>query len=85
MDLMLHDIPEAVDRALRQRAHATGTTIDAVATDALSSALGVRRARQAPPGPPFHDMDWLLNCEPLEQVVLDAIAEADVVHPDDWK
>ena len=81
MDLVLHDIPEAVGDALRDRAAATGVTINAVAADVLGRAWGVPHAPLTP-GPPYHDLDWLLDGEPLEQAVLDAIAEADVVHPE---
>jgi hypothetical protein len=78
---VLHDIPQAIDRALRERAAATGTTVDAVAADALARGLN-GSGRQV--GPSFHDLDSLAGSDPLEPTVLDALAVADRIHPHDW-
>jgi plasmid stability protein len=45
MDLMLHDIPEAVDRALKARAKSRGTSISTEAVAVLSTALGEAGAK----------------------------------------
>ena len=79
MDLLLHDIPEAVDAALRRQAKATGTTVDLVAADVLSRALGVAGAAG---DPPFHDLDWFLGSGRLDDATLAALAECDIVHPE---
>jgi hypothetical protein len=44
MTLTIRDIPAPLEQALRERARAEGKTIDQVALDAISAAVGVTSA-----------------------------------------
>ena len=84
MDLVLHNISEQVDQALRERSEATGTPVESVAADALARGLSVPPTRPSrPPGPPYHDLDWFVGSGALDPATLAALAECDDVHPED--
>jgi len=80
MQYTLRNIPKSLDRLLRQRAKSDGKSLNAIALEALSRGLGVGdQAIQ------HTDLDWFLGKGSLEDAVLNAIKEQDVIHPDDWK
>lgn len=80
MQYTLRNIPNQYDRLIRQRAKQEGKSLNAVAVEALGRGLGI-----AGEVVQHTDLDWFLGRGKLEQAVLDAIQEQDVIHPDDWK
>ena len=80
MQYTIRNIPKSLDRALRAKAKAEGKSINTIAIETLSQGLGVREAH-----PSHADLDWFFGGATIDHACLDAIAEHDVVHPDDWK
>lgn len=80
MRYTLRNVPKSLDRALRQKAKADGTSLNAAALDALRRGLGLPAGDGR-----YDDLDDVLGSGPLEDEVLRAIREHDVVHPDDMK
>jgi plasmid stability protein len=81
MQYTLRNIPKKLDQALRKKAKAEGKSLNTVAVELLEQGLGLNGEQQR-----YNDLDeFFKNAVPLEPEVLKAIAEMDVVHPDDWK
>jgi hypothetical protein len=80
MQYTLRNIPKHLDRALRARAKAEGKSLNQALLDAIGLALGLNgRVRE------HDDLDWFFGGNAIDEGARRAIAEADVVHPDDWK
>jgi plasmid stability protein len=80
MQYTLRNIPKHIDRALRERARASGKSLNEAAIEALQRGLDLNAESKR-----SSDLDWFLGSGGLEPKVLRAIAEHDEVHPDDWK
>ena len=81
MQYTLRNIPKVVDQALRKKAKAEGKSLNQVTLEVMARGLGLNgeRVNQT-------DLDWFLGTGGgLEPEVHKAIAEHDVVNPDDWK
>jgi hypothetical protein len=76
----LRNISKATDRALRAKAKSEGKRLNQALLEAVERGLGLNgKVRE------YNDLDWFLGSGGLEDSVMKAIAENDVVHPDDWK
>jgi hypothetical protein len=80
MQYTIRDIPKEVDKALRAKAKAEGTSLNEVALRTLAKGLGLDGAPRV-----YDDLDWFLGSGGLEPAVTRAMEQHDVVHPDDWK
>jgi hypothetical protein len=80
MQYTLRNIPRNLDRALRSKAKAEGKSLNQAALEAIQRGLGLEHEKRV-----VRDLDWFLGTAELEPEVLRALAEQDVVNPDDWK
>jgi hypothetical protein len=80
MQYTLRNISKATDRALRARAKSEGKSLNQVLLEAIQRGLGLNGEVRE-----YDDLDWFLGTGGLEDSVMKAIAEHDLVHPDDWK
>ena len=78
MHYQLNNVPERVERALRAKAEAEGTSLDQAILNAVERGLGL-------PPQATHDenLEWFFGGKSIDDASLKAIAEADVVHPDE--
>ena len=79
MTLTIRDIPEPVESALREKARAEGKTIDQVALDAISAAVG---AASTVKKRDLSDLagTWVED-PPFDQIM----REQDRIDPEMWK
>lgn len=80
MQYTIRGIPPAVDAALRQRARASGKSLNEVAIAALAEGAGVtgnRRKRR--------DLRDIFGKRRLEKAVLEALADQDRVDEELWR
>jgi plasmid stability protein len=80
MQYTLRNIPKNLDRALRDKARAERKSLNAVALDALKRGLGLNGEAVR-----YDDLDWFFGGNTIDANSLKAMAEHDVVHPDDWR
>ncbi len=80
MQYTIRGIPTAVDAALRQRARATGKSLNEAAIDALTESSGVA-------GSPMkrRDLGDIVGTWKNEKAVDDALADQDRVDADLWR
>ena len=78
MQYTIRNIPRDVDRALRKKAKAEGTSINQAALEALRAGVGLNGQNGR-----HKDLDAFFGSGALEDEVLKAIEEHDVVHPDE--
>ena len=80
MQYTIRGIPTAVDAALRQRARATGKSLNEAAIDALTESSGVA-------GRPLkrRDLGDIAGTWKNEKAVDDALADQDRVDADLWR
>lgn len=80
MQYTIRGIPPAVDAALRERAHATGRSLNEAAIDALADGVGasgaVRRRR---------DLGDIAGTWKPDKALEDALADQDRVDEELWK
>lgn len=81
MTLNLQNIPDEVDRALRERAAAENKSVDATAIDALARGLGIVK----PSNEKCYDLSFLAEGPPLEPEVLRALEEQRQIDPEIWR
>lgn len=75
----IRNVPRAVDAALRRRARAQGRSLNHVALDALTQAVGLTEDR-----PKRRDLSDLAGTWERDRKFDQAIAEMDRVDPDMW-
>lgn len=80
MQYTIRNIPRDVDRALRKKAKAAGTSINQAALEALRAGVGLNGQNGR-----HNDLDWFFGSWVPDPEFDRAIAEMDQVHPDDWK
>ncbi len=81
MTLNLQNIPDEVDRALRERAAAENKSVDATAIDALARGLGIVKLSNEN----RYDLSFLAEGPPLEPEVLRALEEQRQIDPELWQ
>jgi plasmid stability protein len=81
MTLNLENIPDELDRALRERAAAENKSLDATAIDALARGLGVARLSNVKK----RDLSFMTEGPPLEPEVLRALEEQRRIDPELWQ
>ena len=81
MQYTIRNIPTEVDRALRKKAKAAGTSINEAALDALRRGVGLDGGN----GTRYNDLDWFYGSWAPDPAFDRAVADMDRVHPDDWK
>ncbi len=81
MQYTIRNIPAEVDRALRKKAKAEGTSINQAALDALRRGVGLDGEN----GRRYTDLDWFFGSWVADPEFARAVADMDRVHPDDWK
>lgn len=79
--ITIENLPDEVDRALRERAAAENKSLDAAAIDALARGLGVER----PITKQKRDLSFLAQGPPLEPEVLRALQEQRRIDPELWQ
>jgi hypothetical protein len=80
MQYTLRNIPQKLDEALRRKAKQEGKTLNQVAIDELSRALGIN-------GQPVlhHDLDFMAGTWVEDPAFDEAIADFEKIDPEDWK
>jgi plasmid stability protein len=81
MTLTLENIPDEVDRALRERAAAENKTVDATAIDALARGLDVNRPGQARK----RDLTGIAGLRLISEEMKAAFEEQRRIDPELWK
>jgi len=81
MTLTIENLPDDVDRALRERAVAEQKPLDAVAIDAMARGLGVAPRSNGKK----RDLSFLAAGPPLEPEVLRALQDQRQIDPELWK
>jgi plasmid stability protein len=79
----IRNVPRQVDKALRQRAKDSGKSLNEVAVEALSSAVGANGNAKQPAR--HHDLDFLIGTWIEDPAFDQTIAEHDRVDPKDWR
>jgi hypothetical protein len=79
MQYTIRGIPSAVDTALRQRARATGKSLNEATIDALSEGSGMAGARRK-----RRNLGDIAATWRSEKAVDDALADQDRIDPDLW-
>jgi hypothetical protein len=80
MQYTLRNISKQLDRAVRQRAKSEGKSVNQTLLEAVQRGLGLNGEPRT-----YHDLDWFFGGKSMDEETLRVIAEADVVHPDDWR
>jgi hypothetical protein len=80
MQYTIRGIPEAVDRALRERARAAGKSLNEAAVDALSDGSGLTAAPRK-----RRDFGDIAGTWRADKAVESALAEQDQVDEDLWR
>ena len=80
MQYTIRGVPTAVDAALRQRARATGKSLNEAAIDALTESSGVAGSSMK-----RRDLDDIVGTWKHEKAVDDALADQDRVDADLWR
>lgn len=80
MQYTLRGIPPAVDKALRQRARATGKSLNETAIEALTEGAGVGSTR-----PKRRDLTDLVRSWKPDKELEEALADQDRIDEDLWK
>lgn len=81
MTITIPNLPENVERALRQFAATEQKSLDAAAVDALAKGLGVERVE----APKLRDLSFMAVGPPLEPEVIQALEEQRQIDPDVWQ
>jgi plasmid stability protein len=81
MTLTIENVPDEVDRALRQKAAAENKSLDDAAIDALALGLGVTNCSRVA----NRDLSFLAAGPPLEPEVLRALDEQRRIDPELWQ
>lgn len=81
MTITIENLPDELDRALRERAAAENKSLDAAALDALARGLRVAPQAQARK----RDLSFLVSGPPLEPEVLVAFEEQRRIDVELWK
>lgn len=81
MTLTISDLPNELERALRERAAAENKSLDAAAIDALARGLGVNQKQPDK----RRDLSFLAQGPPLEPEVLLALEEQRRIDPELWQ
>lgn len=80
MQYTIRGIPPALDEALRERARASGKSLNEAAVDALAAGSGFTALR-----PRRRSLDDIAGTWKAEKTVESALKEQDVVDMDMWK
>ena len=81
MTLTIDDLPDELERALRERAAAENKTLDAAVIDALARGLGFECQEPVK----VRDLSFLAQGPPLEPEVLQALEEQRRIDPELWQ
>lgn len=73
-------VPAAVDRALRERASTTGTSLNAVLLDALAAGIGIGRVATV-----HSDLDELVGTWVEDKAFDEALAAQDQIDEAAWR
>jgi hypothetical protein len=76
----IRNVPEGVDRELREWAKRRGVSLNEAAIEALKRGLGITGG-----GPEFHDLDDLIGTWKADQKCDRALADQDRIEPDLWR
>jgi plasmid stability protein len=79
MQYTIRDVPETVDRALRQRARADGKSLNKAALDALAEGAGVTGRRKR------RDLRDIAGTWKTDKAVESALAAQDRIDEDLWR
>ena len=76
----IRNVPEVLDRELRERARKAGVSLNQAALDAIKRGLGITGSDVT-----YNDLDDLIGSWQHDELFDRAIADQDTVDPDAWR